>query len=48
MTTILKKHGLPEDEYRPISDLSVNSKLLERLIAEQCGTYNIEENKLLL
>lgn len=49
LTPILKKQGLPEDDpasYRPISNLSIISKLLERLIATQFVRY-VEGHKLL-
>jgi hypothetical protein len=49
LTPILKKSGLPETEpssFRPISNLPVISKLLERLIAKQLVTF-VEGNHLL-
>jgi Reverse transcriptase (RNA-dependent DNA polymerase) len=42
VTTILKKSGLTEDDaknYRPISNMSVSSKLLDRLVAGQLVDY---------
>jgi len=49
VTPILKKTGLAEDDaksYRPISNLSVASKLLERLVASQLLCY-LNSNNLL-
>ena len=49
VTPILKKAGLAEDDaknYRPFSNLSVVSKLLERLVASQL-LYYLNGNKLL-
>ena len=49
ITPILKKPGLPEDDpasYRPISNLSIVSKLLERLVARQLVAF-VESHQLL-
>jgi len=40
ITPILKKTDMdPAETYRPISNLSVLSKLLERLVSKQLVTY---------
>jgi hypothetical protein len=49
ITPILKKNNLPADDpssYRPISNLSILSKLLERLVARQLVSF-LEDHRLL-